>query len=152
MPTAATDRSQAIDRVADTLLPRASRLTRLLLRAGSRSLTRGEASLLATLTDRPHRITELAETEALAQPTVTQLVDRLQRRGLVDRSRSPSDGRVVLVSLTPRGRAALDQVRDEYRSLLREHVRALSDADVAALLGATEALGRVIEAAQSDAR
>jgi len=152
VPTAATDRSQAIDRVADTLLPRASRLTRLLLRAGSRSLTRGEASLLATLTDRPHRITELAETEALAQPTVTQLVDRLQRRGLVDRSRSPSDGRVVLVSLTPRGRAALDQVRDEYRSLLREHVRALSDADVAALLGATEALGRVIEAAQSDAR
>ena len=58
----------------------------------------------------------------------------------------------MLVSLTPRGRAALDQMRDEYRSLLREHVRALSDADVAALLDAAEALGRVIEAAQSDAR
>lgn len=152
MPTPATDRTAAIDQVAETLLRRASQLGRLLLRAATGSLTRAEASLLATLTERPHRITELAETEALAQPTVTQLVDRLQQRGLVDRARSASDGRVVLVSVTERGRAELEGLRAEYRALLRDHVRSLSDADVAALLGATEALGRMIDAVQADPR
>jgi len=152
MPTPATDRTAAIDQVAETLLRRASQLGRLLLRAGSRSLSRAEASLLATLTERPRRITELAETEALAQPSVTQLVDRLQRRGLVDRTRSDRDGRVVLVSVTERGRVELEAVRAEYRALLRDHVGVLSDADVAALLGATEALGRMIDAVQADPR
>ncbi|MBX5441597.1 MAG: MarR family transcriptional regulator [Solirubrobacteraceae bacterium] len=151
MPAAA-DRAAAIDEVAETLLPRASRLTRLLLRAGSRALTRGEAGLLATLTARPHRITELAETETLAQPTVTQLVDRLQRRGLVERSRDPGDGRVVLVSLTPRGRDALERLRAENRALLRRHVETLPDEDVAALLDATAVLGRLIDAVQAEGR
>ena len=152
MPTPATARTATIEEVAETLLRRASQLGRLLLRAGSRSLSRAEASLLATLTDRPRRITELAETEALAQPSVTQLVDRLQRRGLVDRARSDSDGRVVLVSVTERGRAELERMRAEHRALLRDHARGLSEADVAALLGATDALGRMIDAVQADPR
>ena len=89
-------RSEAIDLVAASLVTRASRLTRLLLRSGSRELSRTEAGLLLTLNDGPRRITELAESEALAQPTVTQLVDKLEGRGLVRRRRSAQDGRVVL--------------------------------------------------------
>jgi DNA-binding MarR family transcriptional regulator len=144
-------RSEAIDAVAETLLPRASLLTRLLLRAGDRSLSRTEAGLLGTLIDGPRRITELAETEAVAQPTVTQLVDKLQARGLVARERSVADGRVVLVSVTDAGRSELDAVRSQYRALMRDTVRELSDEELTTLVAASETLGRVIEAVQRGA-
>ena len=58
-------------------------------------------------------------TEALAQPTVTQLVDKLEGRGLVTRARSDDDGRVVLVAITDAGRAALEEVRAEIRANMR---------------------------------
>src|SRR5579862_129596 len=97
LPTASRD--EVLELVSTTLLTRASRLTRILMRSGPRVLSRTEAGLLTTLLDGPRRITELAETEALAQPTVTQVVDKLQGRGLVVRARSAQDGRVVLVSI-----------------------------------------------------
>lgn len=152
MPTAAPSRAEAIDRVAVELLPRASRLTRLLLRSGPGGLSRTESALVAGLDDGPMRITEIADSQILAQPTVTQLVDRLQRRGLVARERSPQDGRVVLVSLTEEGRAELVAIREHYRAILRALTEELPDADVAALVAAVETFGRLIDALQEEAR
>ncbi|MCW3006778.1 MAG: putative transcriptional regulator [Solirubrobacterales bacterium] len=149
MTAGTTSRADAIDAVAVTLLPRASRLTRLLLRAGDRALSRTEAGLLSTLLDGPRRITELAETEALAQPTVTQLVDRLQGRGLVARERSATDGRVVLVSLSAEGREQLQVARAQYRALLRDTVQELSDEELNQLAAASETLGRLVETLQA---
>lgn len=143
-----TARTAAIDEIAAHLVPRVSQLMRLLLHSSSRTLTRAEGGLLSTLTAGPRRITELAATEVLAQPTVTQLVDRLQRRGLVDRARDPGDGRVVLVTVTDAGRAALEQMRDEYRAVLRAAADDLPDTDLTALVTATHALAHLIDAVQ----
>jgi hypothetical protein len=72
MSLASSSRAEAIDLIATTLASRASRLTRLLVRsAGSHELSRSEVGALLTLLDGPRRITELAATETLAQPTVT---------------------------------------------------------------------------------
>jgi DNA-binding MarR family transcriptional regulator len=143
-----TDRAAAIDEIVTNLVPRASLLTRLLLSTGSRSLTRAEGGLLSTLTAGPRRVTELAVSEVLAQPTVTQLVDRLQKRGLVERARDRDDGRVVLVSITAAGREALDQVRAEYRTVLRQAAGELPQEELDALVQATETLQRLIDAVQ----
>jgi DNA-binding MarR family transcriptional regulator len=148
MNVATTPRAEAIDLVATNLLTRASRLTRLLLRFGARELSRTEVGLLATLLDGPRRITELAATEALAQPTVTQLVDKLERRGLVVRARAADDGRVVLVSVSLQGRAQLESSRAHSRALMRETVAELSDEELAELVAATETLARLIDALQ----
>jgi DNA-binding MarR family transcriptional regulator len=143
-----TPRAVAIDLVASTMLTRASRLTRLLLRAGDRTLSRTEAGLLSTLVEGPRRITELAESEALAQPTVTQLVDKLEQRKLVVRSRSADDGRVVLVSISRQGRAQLAAVRAQTRALMRATVEELSDGELGQLVAASETLGRLIDMLQ----
>ena len=45
---------------------------------------------------------------ALSHPAVVRLADRLQARGLVERHRSPLDGRAVALRLTPAGRRAAD--------------------------------------------
>ncbi|RBL80613.1 MarR family transcriptional regulator [Streptomyces cavourensis] len=63
---------------------------------------------------------ELAETAGVEQPSMAQLLARMERDGLVRREPSPTDGRSSLVSLTPAamrklepGRAVLKQIDDE---------------------------------------
>ena len=143
-----TDRREAIDAISGGLVPAASRLTRLLLRRTPQRISRSEAGLLSSLTGGPRRITELADLEGHAQPTMTLLVKRLEERGWVARRRDPADGRVVLVSLTDAGTAALDDVRAAYRAVLRDHLAAMSDVQVAALLTATEALETLLHSLQ----
>jgi DNA-binding MarR family transcriptional regulator len=145
MTSSSSDRAAAIDLVASTLLGRAARLTRLLMRSGAHEISRTEVGVLATLSDGPRRITQLAMTEALAQPTVTQLVDKLEDRGLVTRTRSKEDGRVVLVAITDAGAEALEAVRAEIRANMREALVELSDAELTELAHAGETMGRLIE-------
>jgi DNA-binding MarR family transcriptional regulator len=142
------DRTETIDTIAGALVPAASRLTRLLLRRAPQRISRSEAGLLSSLTSGPRRITELADLEGHAQPTMTLLVKRLEERGWVARRRDPADGRVVLVSLTDAGTAALEDVRAAYRTVLRDRLVAMSDEQIAALLTATEALETLLSALQ----
>jgi DNA-binding MarR family transcriptional regulator len=142
-------RSDAIDVVATTLIYRSSRLVRLLASFGDRDLSRSEVGILATLLDGPRRITELADTEALAQPTVTKLVDGLEQRGLVLRGRVDGDGRVVLVSISNAGRAVMAASRSRVQALMREAATELSDRELAELAGASDTIERLIGTLQS---
>jgi DNA-binding MarR family transcriptional regulator len=148
MKSVTTTRAEAIDQVATTFIPRSSLLMRLLASFGARQLTRTEAGLLVTLLEGPRRITELAESEALAQPTVTKLVDRLQQRHLVTRERLDGDGRVVLVALSSEGHRTVEAFRTQVRELMRHIVEELSDEELAALVAAGETLGRLIDSLQ----
>jgi len=56
------------------------------------------------------RLTDLGDRLLVRPPSVTGVVDRLQRMGFVDRTISAEDHRVKLVSLTPRGRVLVEQV------------------------------------------
>jgi DNA-binding MarR family transcriptional regulator len=145
MSSSSTDRAEAIDLVASKLLGRAARLTRLLMRSGAHEISRTEVGVLATLSEGPRRITQLAMTEALAQPTVTQLIDKLEGRQLVSRSRSEEDGRVVLVAITDAGAKALEAVRALIRANMREALADLPDAELTELAHAADTMGSLIE-------
>ena len=61
--------------------------------------------VLATLLARTgETVTGLAEACLLQQPTMTKLLDRMVRDGLVTRSQDARDRRVIRVALTPRGK------------------------------------------------
>jgi DNA-binding MarR family transcriptional regulator len=137
-----------IDELAHALPERIWLLGRLFWRRGQRDITRTEAGLLNSLSDGPRRITELAELEGLAQPTVTLLVGRLEERGWVTRNRDPDDRRAVLVSHTPSGLSALAQMRSESRAMMHEHISALEEHEVHSLLAANAALGTLVEQIQ----
>src|SRR3954465_6231810 len=101
-----------MDTLADELDQRLTALWHVLGRRGKRELSRTAASVLATLRDSgPRRITALAESEAIAQPTVTTLVGRLERAGLVKRAPDPDDARAVRVHLTDAGLERLNEMR-----------------------------------------
>jgi DNA-binding MarR family transcriptional regulator len=145
--TTDTEREQRIERIAADLLPRASQLTRLVVRRASASdggLARTEGGILRTLSEGERRITELAELEGLAQPTTTALVKRLEEQGLVARGRDAADGRVALISLTAAGAAALGEFRRRYRGALAERLHAMSDEELAELDCASRVLGRLV--------
>jgi DNA-binding MarR family transcriptional regulator len=142
------DRSAAIDEVAASLLSRASLATRLLLRESRRRLARSEAGVLAALSAEPRRVTDLAEVESLAQPTMTLIVKRMEQRGWLARERDAADGRAVLISLTDEGATVLDELRADYRAALRDHMAAMTDEQVEGLMTATAALQDLIDALQ----
>jgi DNA-binding MarR family transcriptional regulator len=144
------DRAQQIAHVSSQLLPRAALVTRLLVCRLGCKLSRTEIGLLNTLSDGPRRITDLAALERLAQPTMTQLVKRLEHDGLVARERQADDKRVVLVRLTASGRAALEQFRTSAGAALSAHLAEMPDDDVQALATATETLARLVEHLQEE--
>jgi DNA-binding MarR family transcriptional regulator len=51
---------------------------------------------------------ELSRAVSLSQATITGILDRLERRDLVRRTRNPADKRRVIVELTHAGRAAVE--------------------------------------------
>ena len=61
--------------------------------------------ILAVLGDGARPVGELADRVLLNQPTLSKTLDRLERDGLIVRSRGESNRRSVTVSLEPRGRA-----------------------------------------------
>jgi DNA-binding MarR family transcriptional regulator len=134
----------ATQELAVELERRLARVWAHVLRTSFRELSRTSTSVLALLRDTgPRRVTELAAAEAVAQPTMTTLVGRLERQGLVERHRDPGDARAVLVALTDRGRAALARQGSERVAVLSARLASLGAGDRDALLAALPALDRL---------
>jgi DNA-binding MarR family transcriptional regulator len=81
----------------------------------------------------PVRVTTLAAAAGIGQPSMTELVQRLERQRLVTRVNDPEDGRAALVTITDAGREPLDDQRRNRRDRLAELLSALPAEDEAAL-------------------
>ena len=66
-------------------------------------LTPQQGQLLCVLMLRPYGMSDLGATLGLAKSSLTGLVDRTERNGLVRREPDPRDTRAVQVALTRRG-------------------------------------------------
>jgi DNA-binding MarR family transcriptional regulator len=147
--SAETTRAEQIDYVADNLLPRAALLVRLLVKqVHNTEISRTEGEALVILSGGPRRITELAELEGVAQPTMTLLVKRLERRGWAERERLAEDGRVALIRITDAGRIALEAFRSRFLAAMRSDLERLPSEQLTALSSAAEALGSFVDVLQ----
>ena len=80
-------------------------------------------------------VSELSDRLQLAQSTVTELVQRAEETGFVQREPSDSDGRVAHISLTPLGEkrlAALYEELADERELLLDYLEHLDRPKVSA--------------------
>src|SRR6266480_4802924 len=99
-------------------------LRRLRVEDKALGLSGPRASALSVIVFRgPITMSALAEAEQVRRPTITRLVDGLERRGLVRRVNDPADGRVQLVAATAAGERLLQGVmqlsEEEQRVLAR---------------------------------
>jgi DNA-binding MarR family transcriptional regulator len=111
------------------------------VRSQPRDMSLTSLSTLSTLEQTgPRRITDLAGSEGVAQPSMTALVSALERSGLVERRADPNDRRVVLVALSSDG---LDYIRTRQRAMVEvfaQLVDQLPTGQIGALVSAIPAL------------
>ncbi|POM25655.1 Multiple antibiotic resistance protein MarR [Actinomadura rubteroloni] len=89
----------------DALVQLSFRIQRVLAAtAAEHDLSVIQLRLLGILRDRTPGMVELGRFLGLDKSSMTGLVSRAEKRGLVERSPSPDDGRAVRVALTPPGR------------------------------------------------
>jgi len=102
-------------------------------------LTPPRASALSVLVFRGSlTMSQLAEAEQVRRPTITRLVDGLERRGLVRRVSHAGDGRVQLVEATAAGRLLLQKGRARRVERLRGGIAHLGEEDQQVLARAAE--------------
>lgn len=78
----------------------------------------GQLPVLVALKDgRPHSQAELARLAQVEQPSMAQLLARMERDGLVERVPDPADGRSRLVLLTPACRERMQEPREVMQGL-----------------------------------
>jgi len=109
-------------------------------------LTLAQLSILLTLLEQgPIRMTELAAHERVRTPTTTVAIRRLEKLGLVKRSRDSSDLRAVLVEITPEGLAQHQEALAARRAFLGTLLSKLGPEDVETLTKALVPLERLAE-------
>jgi DNA-binding MarR family transcriptional regulator len=143
-----------VDVSAMQVLSRVSRLARHLDRArkqafAAHDLETWEFDVLAALrrTGPPHDLSpgRLVADTLVTSGTMTNRVDRLAARGLVERRPDPSDRRGVLVRLTASGRRTVDAALDELLAHERKILGALDPAEATRLADALRTLARQVQ-------
>lgn len=94
-------------------------------------LQAGEFDLLATLrrSGEPYALmpTALYESAMISSGGMTSRIDRLEKAGLIERRRHPSDRRGILVALTTAGFELIDSMLSAHVANLQRVLAALSD-------------------------
>jgi DNA-binding MarR family transcriptional regulator len=111
--------------------------------AREHGLTQQQGQLLCVLMAQSYGMSELGAMLHLAKSSLTGLVDRSERNGLVQRKSDPEDYRAVRVVLTRRGARLADEFYAEACRRIEELTSGLTPEEGDAL---TALLGRVVEA------
>jgi len=134
--------------VADGL----ERLALWLRRQAPAQVSSSTVTTLDTLSSSgPMRISDLAEREAISQPGMTTLINRLEAAGQAERVADPTDGRATLVRITREGRKVLADRYAARTDVLVRHLERLDAADRAAIAAALPAIDRLIGATAPNA-
>lgn len=131
--------------LASTLRLSVMRLSRRLRNERTDStLTLSQLAALATL-DRHGCLTpgELAVHERVQPPSMTRLVATLETAGLLTRTAHPTDGRQVLLAVSPAGTSMLRADRRRRDAWLAQRLRSLEPRDLAVLREAAAVLDRL---------
>ncbi len=117
---------------------------------GKLNLTYPQSIVLAILeADGPMPISTLAEAAGSANSTISGVVDRLEKMGLVQRVRSDSDRRVIYVSTTEQFQRHFSKMRDSAADRFSAALKALSEDEIDAVARGLSLLNHAL-AAQED--
>jgi DNA-binding MarR family transcriptional regulator len=133
--------------LANRLRPVLLLLNRHLRReAHAEGITGGQAALLAQIRNHPQLgVRDLAAREGISAPSMTRYLDRLEKAGLIVRTRSPQDARRIRLALTPKGVGVLRSVRRRRTAWLAERLDGLAPAEQRTVAEAIEPLTRLLE-------
>lgn len=88
---------------------------------------------------------DLGEAASLSPASVAQMLDRLEANGLVARTRSEQDKRIVLTELTEQGRAAVAEMRERMDANWSDALSEFSDEELHSAAAVLNSLGKYFE-------
>lgn len=133
-----------VGELAPRLRSAVTRLNRRLRSSSLGGISPAQASALAMIERLGvPALHELAAAEQVRPPSMTRIVDALERDGLVERRTDEVDRRCLRLTLTNAGRRELASIRRRKTAFLEERLTGLSDADRAAVARAMPVLERL---------
>ncbi|MDG2277005.1 MAG: MarR family transcriptional regulator [Pseudomonadales bacterium] len=96
-------------------------------------------------------ISKLSENVSLSQATVTNIIDRLESRSLVDRHRSTQDKRVVHATLTDAGLYKVSEAPTPIQNTFSKRYAELADWERAMIVAALQRVAAMMNAEEIDA-
>ncbi|MBT8483953.1 MAG: MarR family transcriptional regulator [Phycisphaerae bacterium] len=96
-------------------------------------------------------ISAIARSVSLSQPTVSGVLERLERRGLVRRDRSAQDRRSVFVTLTPEGQRVLQDAPSLLQDRFQRELARLEEWERTQMLSILQRLAGMMDAEALDA-
>jgi len=123
------------------------RVSRRLRQQGNVGITPSQLAVLGTLA-RAGSMTlgQLADAEAVQPPSMTRIVGRLVDAGMVVRQPREADRRSAEVTLSQRGRQAIESIRAQRNTWLMARLQSLSEDDRAELWRGVAAIEKLLEA------
>jgi DNA-binding MarR family transcriptional regulator len=131
------------DRLTSDLRTACMRISRRVRFESTSPVPPHQFSVLVRLEERPSTPKELAFIEKVSAPSMTRTVAGLVAAGLVARAGDPTDGRSVILSLTPEGRRTIREIRRRRDQWFAARLEGLTDEERAILAAATVLLERV---------
>jgi DNA-binding MarR family transcriptional regulator len=98
----------------------------------------------------PRRLTDLALSEGVTQPSMSALVNQLEQLGLLERQSDAQDGRVVRVAITAAGREHLSTLRRGASSVFDVLIDNLTSPETASLRAALPTFRRMLQLADDE--
>lgn len=98
--------------------------------------------------ENPKSMSVIAKQLSVTVGTLTVNMNSLEKKGYIVRTRSTEDKRVVLVTLTEKGRKAFFHHRDFHMSMIRSAVKGLEDDERRALISCLQKLNHFFESGQ----
>lgn len=110
-------------------------------------LSYAQIRALVMLADESRAVTagELARMSGLTPGSVTALLDQLEAERIVERRRGETDRRVVVVSLTPRGRELVAEKRTRWRASWEAALADVPDAQLAAAIDVMRRMAAMLD-------
>jgi len=97
----------------------------------------------------PKKMKEIAEFLSTTKSNVTNVVDSLEKRGLVVREMDPVDRRTYRVVLTEKGKKIFEEILSNFESLLKSVLEKFSEEDFKVV---SEGFNRMVEALSREGR
>jgi DNA-binding MarR family transcriptional regulator len=124
------------------------RIIQLLREEGHDELTVAHINLTRSLDAEGTRLVDLARRAAMTKQSMSELVDQVERTGLIEKRPDPSDGRAKLVCFTRKGAAWLEAFHRSLNIAESEMRQRLGDTMVTLMI---EQLAKYVEAHEAEA-
>ena len=113
-------------------------------------LTLVQVRVMRRLAKQPQSLGQLGAELALAPPSMTRLVDRLEERGLIGRQRDIDDRRKVVATLTEEGRQLLSAIPFLEGTAIRLAVDRMKPADRERIAGAMREFNAAVKQVEAE--